>query len=149
MPLTHQGLACWIMSVIYPAPGNKTTIYVGGFGPEIDESKLHAVFIPFGPIREVFIPRDTTTAGGHRGFGFVEYEESGDAKSAIDNMHMNEVWGDIIRCNMARPTRIVTAGVKERAVWELEAAAGGGEGEVLDEVLADNPEVEEEPIDEQ
>ena len=49
--------------------------------------------------------------GKHRGFGFIEFEFSEDAKSAIDNMHMAEFYGQIIRCNLARPTKIITAGV--------------------------------------
>jgi RNA recognition motif-containing protein len=72
----------------------------------------------------VFIPRDRTAEGGHRGFGFVEFENADDAKAAIDNMHMNRIFGETIRCNLARPTRITTAGIHAAPVWELEAAAG-------------------------
>lgn len=112
------------MSVVYPAPGNKNTIYVGGLDANIDEQKLHDAFIMFGEIKEVFIPRDRTIESTHHGFAFIEYFEAEDAKAAIDNMHMNEIYGQIIRCNMARPTRITTAGVHSVPIWELEAAAG-------------------------
>lgn len=49
--------------------------------------------------------------GRHRGYGFVEFEEPQDALAAIDNVHMSEYWGCVIKCNLARPTRIFTAGV--------------------------------------
>lgn len=115
------------MSITYPAPGKQNTLYVGGFGPSMDEEKLYNAFIIFGEIKEIFIPRDRTIEGGHRGFGFIEFESKEDARAAIDNMHMNEIFGDIIRCNLARPTRITTAGVHTAPIWELEAAAGGAE----------------------
>ncbi len=86
--------------------------HLGGFGDEMDEEKLYAAFVTFGDIVEVFIPRDVDSSrsnGKHKGFGFVEYERSEDARAAIDNMHMNEIFGHVIRCNIARPTRIMTA----------------------------------------
>lgn len=42
----------------------------------------------------------------HRGFGFVEFKSGDDAKAAIDNMHMNELFGNVIRCNLARPMQL-------------------------------------------
>lgn len=120
------------MSITYPAPGKQNTLYVGGFGPSMNEEKLYNTFIIFGDIKEVFIPKDRTIEGGHRGFGFIEFESKEDARAAIDNMHMNEIFGDIIRCNLARPTRITTAGVHTAPIWELEAAAGGIEEPTFD-----------------
>lgn len=40
--------------------------------------------------------------GGHRGFAFVEFKYVDDAKAAIDNMHMAELYGQVIKCNLAR-----------------------------------------------
>ena len=107
---------------------------------------MHAAFIPFGELKEVFIPRDKTSDGGLRGFGFVEFKHAEDAKSAIDNMHMSQIWGQTIRCNLARPTRITTAGIHTAPgtivlpdifdkfiVWELEAAAGSTEAMPIEE----------------
>jgi peptidyl-prolyl isomerase E (cyclophilin E) len=88
----------------------------------MNESMLQMTFIPFGDIKEVFIPRDTTVEGTHRGFGFVEFEREEDARAAVDNMHLSEVFGQILRCNLARPTRITTSGVHNAPIWELEAS---------------------------
>jgi peptidyl-prolyl isomerase E (cyclophilin E) len=46
----------------------KRTIYVGGFGEEVNEKILTLAFIPFGEIVGVSIPLDNET-GKHRGFG--------------------------------------------------------------------------------
>jgi peptidyl-prolyl isomerase E (cyclophilin E) len=47
----------------------KRTIYVGGFGEEVDEKILTLAFIPFGDIVGVSIPIDNET-GKHRVFGY-------------------------------------------------------------------------------
>jgi peptidyl-prolyl isomerase E (cyclophilin E) len=46
----------------------KRTVYVGGFGNEIDEKTLTMAFITFGDIVGVSIPLDYET-GKNRGFG--------------------------------------------------------------------------------
>ena len=40
--------------------------------------------------------------GRHRGFGFVEYEDPGDAAAAIDNMNDAELNGRVLRVNLAQ-----------------------------------------------
>uniref|UniRef100_A0A5S6QFG7 RRM domain-containing protein n=1 Tax=Trichuris muris TaxID=70415 RepID=A0A5S6QFG7_TRIMR len=82
----------------------KRTIYVGGFGEEVDEKMLHAAFIPFGDIVDVSMPLDFET-NKHRGFGFIEYEMDADAASAVDNMNKGELFGRTIHVNFARPPR--------------------------------------------
>lgn len=46
----------------------KRTVYVGGFGNEVNEKNLTLAFIPFGDIVGVSVPMDYET-GKHRGFG--------------------------------------------------------------------------------
>lgn len=64
----------------------QTLQYVGGLEVDVDDETLTNAFIAFGELNSVLIPRDDIT-GKHRGFGFVEFEEADDAKSAIDNMN--------------------------------------------------------------
>ncbi|CAG8441928.1 2520_t:CDS:2 [Ambispora gerdemannii] len=85
---------------------NKCTIYVGGLDDQVDEKVLHAAFIPFGEIVEIQIPPDPASHNQHRGFGFVEFEEETDAQASIDNMHLSELYGKVIKVNLARPMRI-------------------------------------------
>ena len=83
----------------------KTTLYVGGLEETVNDSILHAAFIPFGEIKDVNIPLDHAT-GKHRGFGFVEYEDKDDAAAAIDNMNNAELYGRVMRVNYAQPMKI-------------------------------------------
>jgi peptidyl-prolyl isomerase E (cyclophilin E) len=83
----------------------KTVLYVGGLEETVNETLLHAAFIPFGEIKDVNIPMDHST-GKHRGFGFVEFEEKEDAAAAIDNMHNAELNGRVLKVNFAQPMKI-------------------------------------------
>ncbi|CAG8602989.1 15287_t:CDS:2, partial [Dentiscutata heterogama] len=85
---------------------SKTTIYVGGLDDQVNEQILHAAFIPFGDIVEIQIPPDPASHNQHRGFGFIEFEEAADAQAAIDNMNLSELYGKVIKVNLARPMRI-------------------------------------------
>ena len=50
--------------------------------------------------------------GGHRGFGFVEFEEARDAQAALDNMNNGEFFGRVIKCSMAKPMAIKEGSVR-------------------------------------
>lgn len=39
----------------------------------------------------------------HKGYGFVEYELPEDCQAAIDNMHMSEIYGRVIKVQLAKP----------------------------------------------
>jgi RNA recognition motif-containing protein len=68
----------------------------------------------------------------HRGFAFVDYEESDDAEAAIQNMNGAEVLGKFIKCTIAKPLTKLKPG---QALWSTEefyesAAHPDGESEV-------------------
>ncbi|KAJ8604219.1 hypothetical protein CTAYLR_009789 [Chrysophaeum taylorii] len=84
---------------------NKRILYVGGLADEVVEETVHAAFIPFGDIVEVNIPRDgTKEKGNNRGFGFVEFESEADADEARFNMNGSELFGRVLRVNVAKPS---------------------------------------------
>ncbi len=89
------------------------TLYVGGLAEEVTVQVLKAAFLPFGEIKDVQIPLDMATQK-NKGFGFVEFEEEGDAKEAIENMADSELFGRTIRVNASRALRSNKAG---KAVW--------------------------------
>ncbi|RIA88646.1 hypothetical protein C1645_233386 [Glomus cerebriforme] len=91
----------------------------GGLDDQVNEQILHAAFIPFGDIVEIQIPPDPASHNQHRGFGFVEFEEASDAQAAIDNMNLSELYGKVIKVNLARPIRIKDGSM--RAVWSEDA----------------------------
>ena len=103
------------MSLVSNFPHNKKrTLYVGGFGEEVNEKVLMGAFIPFGEVVAISIPMDYET-GAHRGFGFVEFELPEDAAAAIDNMNESELFGRTIRVNFARPPK--ASEQSTRPVW--------------------------------
>ena len=53
----------------------------------------------------------------NRGFGFVDFEEEEDAADALENMDGAELFGKVLRCNIAKPTSKLQAG---KAVWSAE-----------------------------
>lgn len=67
-----------------------------------------------GDIFEVQLPIDYETQK-HRGFAFIEYENSDDAAAAIDNMNDSELFGRAIRVNLAKPVRLKETSSKP--VW--------------------------------
>ncbi len=77
---------------------------IGGLSEEVNEELLYHAFITFGDIIEVIMPRleGQDEIGKHRGFGFVEFESPDDAKAAIDNMHLSEIYGKVIKCSYAK-----------------------------------------------
>ncbi|KAI7863432.1 peptidyl-prolyl cis-trans isomerase E [Spinellus fusiger] len=107
----------------------KTTLFVGGLDQDVTEAILHAAFIPFGDIVSVQLTPDADLEvkknniydidNQHKGFGFVEYETPLDAASAVDNMHLAELNGRVIKVNIAKPQKMTTA--SNRAVWSDDA----------------------------
>ncbi|KAI8924998.1 cyclophilin-like domain-containing protein [Entophlyctis helioformis] len=98
----------------------QATVFVGGLDAKVTEEILYAAFLPFGDIMQVQIPRDTHGQPGtlaHKGFGFVDYELPEDARAAMDNMHMAELAGKVIKVTMARATRGKPE-LQTRAIWE-------------------------------
>ena len=98
-------------------------VYVGGLADEVTEAALHAAFVPFGEVRDVKLPLDHSS-GRHRGFGFVEFAEEGDAAEAIFNMHNGELLGRTLTVNKAQPAR-PGRGEPE---WEAPSGEAGAEG---------------------
>jgi len=113
--------------------GGKRTVYVGGLDDQVNEEFLLSAFRPFGDVVQVQIPKDPTSPSGHRGFGFVEFEEARDAQAALDNMNLSELFGRVIKCSMAKPISIKDGSA--RPVWSddqwlMENALKAVEGEL-------------------
>ncbi|KAI8367308.1 peptidyl-prolyl cis-trans isomerase E [Blakeslea trispora] len=109
------------MTTVNISKDNKTTLYIGGIDQQVTEAILHAAFIPFGEIVAVqLLPdnsRDSTAA--HKGYGFVEFELPEDCQAAMDNMHLAELYGKVIRVQMAKPHNVTAT--SHRAVWTEES----------------------------
>ncbi|CAA7404046.1 unnamed protein product [Spirodela intermedia] len=71
--------------VVPSSDANYTNLYVKNLDQDITEELLHLKFSEFGKITSVAIAVDST--GSSRGFGFVNYESPGSAKTAVETMN--------------------------------------------------------------
>ncbi|XP_056854238.1 serine/arginine-rich SC35-like splicing factor SCL33 [Raphanus sativus] len=73
--------------------GNRyTTLLVRNLSHDCREKDLRSSFEQFGPLKDVYLPRDYNT-GDPRGFGFIEFEDRDDAAEAKDQMDGNLLLG--------------------------------------------------------
>ena len=99
---------------------DKRTLYVGGLEESVSLDVLRAAFVPFGELVDVNLPTDPS-GQKHRGFAFVQYETKEDAADAIDNMDNAELYGRVLKVNIAKPDAM--RGSSHRPVWESDADA--------------------------
>lgn len=77
------------MSVIY------SKNFIGGLPENITEQDLFDAFVIFGTIKNIeIIKRDNDD-----NYAYIYYTSSDDSRAAIDNMHLNQLFGNIITCN--------------------------------------------------
>lgn len=99
----------------------KATVFVGGLPSVATTANIRDAFIPFGDIVDVQIPKpdSRSSTDTHRGFAYVEYEDSADAQEAIDNMDRSEFFGRILKVSPAKAPKSATEGLgSKKAVWE-------------------------------
>lgn len=86
-------------------------------------SNLHDVFLPFGEIVDVTLPKNDApnATEPHRGFAYIEFEDADDAKEAIDNMDQAELFGRVLKVSAAKPPKSAEEGLGGKtAIWEQE-----------------------------
>lgn len=76
-------------------------LFIGGLSFDTDDSGLLAAFEPFGSVQEAKVITDRDS-GRSRGFGFVTYENSADASSAIEAQNGAELDGRTLRVDHAQ-----------------------------------------------
>lgn len=99
----------------------KATVHVGGLSQLATSTHVFDAFIPFGDIVEVQLPKADApnSTDPHKGFAYVEFEDSADAKEAIDNMDQSEFFGKVIKVSAARAPKSANEGLGSRkAIWE-------------------------------
>jgi RNA recognition motif-containing protein len=77
-------------------------IYVGNLPFSATEQELNDLFSPFGTVASVAIINDRDT-GRSRGFGFVEMDDDGGARKAIEELDSQDFGGRRLTVNEARP----------------------------------------------
>jgi len=79
-------------------------IYVGNLSSEVTEEDLQQAFEVFGEVKSARVIKDRYS-GESRGFGFVEMWARGEAQTAISSLNGQELKGQRIKVNEARPQR--------------------------------------------
>lgn len=81
-------------------------LFIGNLDFSADENDLRGAFAPYGTVTAVNIVLDRET-GRPRGFGFVEYANSNDARDAIAALDGKDLRGRNLRVSEAheRTTR--------------------------------------------
>ncbi|CAO3618612.1 unnamed protein product [Cunninghamella blakesleeana] len=102
---------------------------------------LHAAFIPFGDIVSVELALNPGSRAQHKGFGFVQYEEVEDAMEAMDNMHLSEIMGRVIKVSTAKPSKMMAG--SNKAIWDDDAYLQ----QHSDPILKNEEEIEKEDDD--
>ncbi|XP_062229613.1 glycine-rich RNA-binding protein 4, mitochondrial-like [Phragmites australis] len=77
-----------------------TKLFVGGLSWGTDDQSLREAFSSFGEVTEARVITDRET-GRSRGFGFVNFNNSEDAKNAVSSMDGQELQGRSVRVNFA------------------------------------------------
>ena len=79
-----------------------TKLYAGNLAYSVNDNGLKDLFSQYGNVRSAQVVKDRDT-GRSKGFGFVEMEDSNDAKAAIENLNEHEHEGRPLTVNEARP----------------------------------------------
>ncbi|KIK70947.1 hypothetical protein GYMLUDRAFT_66156 [Collybiopsis luxurians FD-317 M1] len=80
------------------APHGAMQLYVGSLHFNLTESDIKQVFEPFGALEFVDLHRDPMT-GRSKGYAFIQYKRSEDAKMALEQMEGFELAGRTLRVN--------------------------------------------------
>jgi RNA-binding protein 39 len=78
--------------------GGAMQLYVGSLHFNLTESDIKQVFEPFGELEFVDLHRDPMT-GRSKGYAFVQYKRSEDARMALEQMEGFELAGRTLRVN--------------------------------------------------
>ncbi len=79
-------------------------IYVGNLPFRTNNAELEELFAQYGAVSSANIIMDRDT-GRSRGFGFVEMNDDGEARKAVDALNGYEFHGRPLTVNEARPRR--------------------------------------------
>jgi len=79
-------------------------LYVGNLSKDVTDPQLNELAAPFGKLLSAVVATDRLT-GTPRGFGFVEFAEEKDARSAIAGLDGRSVNGQVLKVSEARPRK--------------------------------------------
>lgn len=93
---------------------DRSIIFIQNIPPKATRESIWSTFLIFGEISDVRLDKPKATC-------LVEFEEESDAATAIDNMHLSEMFGETIYVSYATKGNLID---RRKAVWEFEAKTG-------------------------
>jgi len=76
-------------------------LYVGNLSKEITDAQLTDLAVKFGALKSSTVARERTS-GDSKGFGFVEFNSSDEAKAAIVGLNGTEFGGRTLKVSEAK-----------------------------------------------
>ncbi|KAJ1286806.1 hypothetical protein BS78_03G380300 [Paspalum vaginatum] len=107
--LRHGAPASLSPAVFNAARLMSTKLFVGGLSWGTNDQTLREAFSTFGEVTEARVITDRET-GRSRGFGFVSFTSSDEAKSAVEQMDGQDLEGRSVRVNFANERPAVNRG---------------------------------------
>ncbi|OBZ85968.1 RNA-binding protein rsd1 [Choanephora cucurbitarum] len=83
-------------------------LYVGSLHFSLTEDDVRQIFEPFGPLDFVNLHKDTET-GRSKGFGFIQYKNATDAKTALEKMNGFELAGRSLKVGLVTEKNPMTS----------------------------------------
>ncbi|RLV90144.1 Splicing factor 3B subunit [Spathaspora sp. JA1] len=72
------------------------TLYFGNIDPRVTELLMYELFIQFGPIRSINMPKDRIVKT-HQGYGFVEFKSVNDVEYVLDILRGVRLFGKLVK----------------------------------------------------
>lgn len=80
----------------------KASLYIGNIDPNVTEPLLYELFVQFGPIRSLNLPKDRVLKI-HQGYGFVEFKSVKDAEYVLTLLRGIRLYGRLLKLKKAEP----------------------------------------------
>lgn len=86
------------------AASQHATVYVGNLDSAAHEALVYELFLQFGPVLNVYMPKDRVS-GAHQGYGFVEFASERDAEYSMKVANMVKLFNKPLKVNKAASDR--------------------------------------------
>jgi cold-inducible RNA-binding protein len=80
-------------------------IYVGNLSKQINDAQLNALGVPFGTLQSANVATERSS-GESKGFGFIEFASTDEAKAAIAGLDGKDVNGQVLKVSEAKPKKV-------------------------------------------
>ncbi|KAJ1086389.1 hypothetical protein NDU88_006508 [Pleurodeles waltl] len=111
-------------SIMSSNSSDEGKLFVGGLSFDTNEQSLETAFGKFGPVCDAVVVKDRET-GRSRGFGFVTFRNTDDAKDALQGMNGENLDGRQIRVDLAGKS---SGGGRGGGGGGYRGGSGGGRG---------------------